>query len=229
MQRWNSGENYFCKCLIYVWCMLQTELFPSRSIIKAQEEAVTQNSGDFTSLFVYPILIGSLLFNLAIGGKLLESGELLDLPNLSPLIDMAIDQLEQPLEQQDLGDISKIDRFQSKIDQDFSDFDFIDTSPPKQNKVKKGNPVLEGGGDEEAPLLQLTNLLTTKLLNNLGEDVVWPRIRTEEEDKEQMGNMLAFKADPIRILKKIRKEKEGIFGKKKHYVRRKHLTQMRDK
>ena len=209
----------------YVWCELQTDLFLSRSIIKAQEEALTQNSGDFTSLFVYPILIGSLLFNLAIGGKLLESGELLDLPNLSPLIDMAIDQLEQPLEQQDLGDISKIDRFQSKIDQDFSDFDFIDTSPPKQNK---GNPVLEGGGDEEAPLLQLTNLLTTKLLNNLGEDVVWPRIRTEEE-KEQEGNMLTFKADPIRILKKIRKEKEGIFGKKKHYVRRKHLTQMRDK
>ena len=84
----------------YVWCELQTELFVSRSIIKAQEEALTQNSGDFTSLFVYPILIGSLLFNLAIGGKL---------------------------------------------------------------------------------------------------------------------------------LKKIRKEKEGIFGKKKHYVRRKHLTQMRDK
>ena len=212
----------------YVWRELQTELFLSRSIIKAQEEALTQNSGDFTSLFVYPILIGSLLFNLAIGGKLLESGELLDLPNLSPLIDMAIDQLEQPLEQQDLADISKIDRFQSKIDQDFSDFDFIDTSPPKRNKVNKGNPVLKGGGDEEAPLLQLTNLLTTKLLNNLGEDVVWPRIRTEEE-KEQKGNMLAFKADPIRILKKIRKEKEGIFGKKKHYVRRKHVTQMRDK
>ena len=211
----------------YVWCELQTELFLSRSIIKAQEEALTQNSGDFTSLFVYPILIGSLLFNLAIGGKLLESGELLDLPNLSPLIDMAIDQLEQPLEQQDLGDISKIDQFQSKIDQDFSDFDFIDTSPPKQNKVK-GNLVLEGGGDEEAPLLQLTNLLTTKLLNNLGEDVVWPRIRTEEE-KEQKGNMLTVKADPIRILKKIRKEKEGIFGKKKHFVRRKHVTQMRDK
>ena len=213
----------------YVWCQLQTELFLSRSIIKAQEEALTQNSGDFTSLFVYPILIGSLLFNLAIGGKLLESGELLDLPNLSPLIDMAIDQLEQPLEQQDLGDISKIDRFQSKIDQDFSDFDFIDTSPPKQNKVNKGYPVLKGGGDEEAPLLQLTNLLTTKLLNNLGEDVVWPRIRAEEEKEEQEGNMLTFKADPIRILKKIRKEKEGIFGKKKHYVRRKHLTQMRDK
>ena len=213
----------------YVWRELQTELFLSRSIIKAQEEALTQNSGDFTSLFVYPILIGSLLFNLAIGGKLLESGELLDLPNLSPLIDMAIDQLEQPLEQQDLADISKIDRFQSKIDQDFSDFDFIDTSPPKQNKVNKGYPVLEGGGvDEEAPLLQLTNLLTTKLLNNLGEDVVWPRIRTEEE-KEQKGNMLTYKADPIRILKKIRKEKEGIFGKKKHYVRRKHVTQMRDK
>ena len=214
---------------LYVWCELQTELFLSRSIIKAQEEALTKNSGDFTSLFVYPILIGSLLFNLAIGGKLLESGELLDLPNLSPLIDMAIDQLEQPLEQQDLADISKIDRFQSKIDQDFSDFDFIDTSPPKQNKVK-GNLVLEGGGvDEEPPLLQLTNLLTTKLLNNLGEDVVWPRIRTEEEEKEQKGNMLTFKADPIRILKKIRKEKEGIFGKKKHYVRRKHVTQMRDK
>ena len=214
---------------LYVWCELQTELFLSRSIIKAQEEALTQNSGDFTSLFVYPILIGSLLFNLAIGGKLLESGELLDLPNLSPLIDMAIDQLEQPLEQQDLADISKIDRFQSKIDQDFSDFDFIDTSPPKQNKVNKGYTVLGGGGvDEEPPLLQLTNLLTTKLLNNLGEDVVWPRIRTEEE-KEQKGNMLAFKADPIRILKKIRKEKEGIFGKKKHYVRRKHVTQMRDK
>ena len=213
---------------LYVWCELQTELFLSRSIIKAQEEALTQNSGDFTSLFVYPILIGSLLFNLAIGGKLLESGELLDLPNLSPLIDMAIEQLEQPLEQQDLADISKIDRFQSKIDQDFSDFDFIDTSPPKQNKVK-GNLVLEGGGDEEAPLLQLTNLLTTKLLNNLGEDVVWPRIRTEEEEKEQKGNMLTFKADPIRILKRIRKEKEGIFGKKKHYVRRKHVTQMRDK
>ena len=213
----------------YMWRELQTELFLSRSIIKAQEEALTQNSGDFTSLFVYPILIGSLLFNLAIGGKLLESGELLDLPNLSPLIDMAIDQLEQPLEQQDLADISKIDRFQSKIDQDFSDFDFIDTSPPKQNKVNKGYPVLEGGGvDEEAPLLQLTNLLTTKLLNNLGEDVVWPRIRTEEE-KEQKGNMLTYKADPIRILKKIRKEKEGIFGKKKHYVRRKHVTQMRDK
>ena len=211
----------------YVWCELQTELFLSRSIIKAQEEALTKNSGDFTSLFVYPILIGSLLFNLAIGGKLLESGELLDLPNLSPLIDMAIDQLEQPLEQQDLADISKIDRFQSKIDQDFSDFDFIDTSPPKQNKVK-GNLVLEGGGvDEEPPLLHLTNLLTTKLLNNLGEDVVWPRTRTEEE--EQKGNMLAFRADPIRILKKIRKEKEGIFGKKKHYVRRKHVTQMRDK
>ena len=136
----------------YVWCELQTDLFLSRSIIKAQEEALTQNSGDFTSLFVYPILIGSLLFNLAIGGKLLESGELLDLPNLSPLIDMAIDQLEQPLEQQDLGDISKIDRFQSKIDQDFSDFDFIDTSPPKQKKVTKGNPVLEGGGDEEVRL-----------------------------------------------------------------------------
>ena len=214
---------------LYVWCELQPELFLSRSIIKAQEEALTKNSGDFTSLFVYPILIGSLLFNLAIGGKLLESGELLDLPNLFPLIDMAIDQLEQPLEQQDLADISKIDRFQSKIDQDFSDFDFIDTSPPKQNKVNKGYPVLEGGGDEEAPLLQLTNLLTTKLLNNLGEDVVWPRIRTEEEEKDQMGNMLTFKADPIRILKKIRKEKEGIFGKKKHYVRRKHLTQMRDK
>ena len=214
---------------LYVWCELQPELFLSRSIIKAQEEALTQNSGDFTSLFVYPILIGSLLFNLAIGGKLLESGELLDLPNLSPLIDMAIDQLEQPLEQQDLADISKIDRFQSKNDQDFSDFDFIDTSPPKQNKVNKGYPVLEGGGvDEEAPLLQLTNLLTTKLLNNLGEDVVWPRIRTEEE-KEQKGNMLTYKADPIRILKKIRKEKEGIFGKKKHYVRRKHVTQMRDK
>ena len=214
----------------FVWSELQTELFLSRSIIKAQEEALTQNSGDFTSLFVYPILIGSLLFNLAIGGKLLESGELLDLPNLSPLIDMAINQLEQPLEKQDSGDISKIDRFQSKNDQDFSDFDFIDTSPPKQNKVNKENPVLEGGGvDEEPPLLQLTNLLTTKLLNNLGEDVVWPRIRTEEEDKEQMGNMLTFKADPIRILKKIRKEKEGIFGKKKHYVRRKHLTQMRDK
>ena len=213
----------------YVWRELQTELFLSRSIIKAQEEALTQNSGDFTSLFVYPILIGSLLFNLAIGGKLLESGELLDLPNLFPLIDMAIDQLEQPLEQQDLADISKIDRFQSKNDQDFSDFDFIDTSPPKQNKVK-GNLVLEGGGvDEEPPLLQLTNLLTTKLLNNLGEDVVWPRIRTEEEEKDQMGNMLTFKADPIRILKKIRKEKEGIFGKKKHYVRRKHVTQMRDK
>ena len=213
----------------YVWRELQTELFLSRSIIKAQEEALTKNSGDFTSLFVYPILIGSLLFNLAIGGKLLESGELLDLPNLAPLIDLAIDQLEQPLEQQDLADISKIDRFQSKIDQDFSDFDFIDTSPPKQNKVK-GNLVLEGGGvDEEAPLLQLTNLLTTKLLNNLGEDVVWPRIRTEEEKKDQMGNMLTFKADPIRILKKIRKEKEGIFGKKKHYVRRKHVTQMRDK
>ena len=213
----------------YVWRELQTELFLSRSIIKAQEEALTQNSGDFTSLFVYPILIGSLLFNLAIGGKLLESGELLDLPNLSPLIDMAIDQLEQPLEQQDLADISKIDRFQSKIDQDFSDFDFIDTSPPKRNKVNKGNPVLKGGGDEEAPLLQLTNLLTTKLLNNLGEDVVWPRIRTEEEKEEQKGNMLTYKADPIRILKKIRKEKEGIFGKKKHYVRRKHVTQMRDK
>ena len=213
----------------YVWRELQTELFLSRNIIKAQEEALTKNSGDFTSLFVYPILIGSLLFNLAIGGKLLESGELLDLPNLFPLIDMAIDQLEQPLEQQDLADISKIDRFQSKIDQDFSDFDFIDTSPPKQNKVK-GNLVLEGGGvDEEPPLLQLTNLLTTKLLNNLGEDVVWPRIRTEEEEKDQMGNMLTFKADPIRILKKIRKEKEGIFGKKKHYVRRKHVTQMRDK
>ena len=215
---------------LYVWCELQTELFLSRSIIKAQEEALTQNSGDFTSLFVYPILIGSLLFNLAIGGKLLESGELLDLPNLSPLIDMAIEQLEQPLEQQDLADISKIDRFQSKIDQDFSDFDFIDTSPPIQNKVNKGYPVLEGGGvDEERPLLQLTNLLTTKLLNNLGEDVVWPRIRTEEEEKEQKGNMLTFKADPIRILKRIRKEKEGIFGKKKHYVRRKHVTQMRDK
>ena len=214
----------------YVWRELQTELFLSRNIIKAQEEALTKNSGDFTSLFVYPILIGSLLFNLAIGGKLLESGELLDLPNLSSLIDLAIDQLEQPLEQQDLADISKIDRFQSKIDQDFSDFDFIDTSPPKQNKVNKGYPVLEGGGvDEEAPLLQLTNLLTTKLLNNLGEDVVWPRIRTEEEEKDQMGNMLTFKADPIRILKKIRKEKEGIFGKKKHYVRRKHVTQMRDK
>ena len=42
------------------------------------------------------------------------------------------------------------------------------------------------------------------------------------------GNLVA-RDDPIRILKKIRKEKESVFGKKKQYVRRKHINHMRDK
>ena len=199
----------------------------SRDILEAQKEAVTKDSRGLTSLLVYPLLFGSLLFNLAVGGKILESGEF-DLPNLSPLISLAIDQLNQPFDDQNFADISKIDHIESKVDQDFSDFgsavDFISNFPSKYNKKVDGNSAIQQfSSGEEPPLLQLTNLLTTKLLNNLGEDVVWPRIKQKKE------NLVAENENPIRILKKIRKEKEGVFGKKKHYVRRKHVNHMRDK
>ena len=64
--------------------------------------------------------------------------------------------------------------------------------------------------------------------------VLGPTCNGESQQEVRQGRRSkadekAEKADPIRILKKIRKEKEGIFGKKKHYVRRKHVTQMRDK
>ena len=197
----------------------------SRDILEAQKEAVTKDSRGLTSLLVYPLLFGSLLFNLAVGGKMLESGEF-DLPNLSPLISLAIDQLNQPFDDQNFGDISKINHIESKVDQDFSDFgsgvDFMSNFPSAYDKKVDGNSAVQQfSSGEEPPLLQLTNLLTTKLLNNLGEDVVWPRKKKEEENLDAK--------DPIRILKKIRKEKEGVFGKKKHYVRRKQVNQMRDK
>ena len=198
-----------------------TELLLFREILEAQDEAATKDSRDLTSLFVYPLLFGSLLFNLAVGARMLESGQF-DLPNLSPLISLAIDQLNQPFDDQNFGDISKIDHIESKIDQDFSDFGSeIDFNSKYDNNVDENSAIQQFSSGEEPPLLQLTNLLTTKLLNNLGEDVVWPRIKMEEN--------LDAKKDPIRILKKIRKEKEGVFGKKKNYVRRKHVNQMRDK
>ena len=201
----------------------------SRNILEAQKEAVTKDSLDLTSLLVYPLLFGSLLFNLAVGGKMLEAGDF-DLPNLSPLISLAIDQLNQPFDDQNFGDISKIDHIESKVDQDFSDFgsgvDFMSNFPSAYDKKVDGNSAVQQfSSGEEPPLLQLTNLLTTKLLNNLGEDVVWPRIEIEKEEE----NLVAENENPIRILKKIRKEKEGVFGKKKHYVRRKHVNHMRDK
>ena len=130
--------------------------------------------------------------------------------------------LNQPFDDQNFGDISKIDRIESKIDQDFSDFGSeIDFISKYDNNVDENSAIQQFSSGEEPPLLQLTNLLTTKLLNNLGEDVVWPQIKMEED--------LDTKKDPIRILKKIRKEKEGVFGKKKNYVRRKHVNHMRDK
>ena len=199
----------------------------SRNILEAQKEAVTKDSLDLTSLLVYPLLFGSLLFNLAVGGKMLESGEF-DLPNLSPLISLAIDQLNQPFDDQNFGDISKIDHIESKVDQDFSDFGFMGNFPSKY-EVEDGNSAITqfSSGDVEPPLLQLTNLLTTKLLNNLGDDVVWPRIKKAEGEENPDGK--DQQQNPIRMLKKIRVDKEAVFGKKKHYVRRKHVNQMRDK
>ena len=199
----------------------------SREILAAQEEAVAKDSIDLTSLLVYPLLAGSLFFNLAVGGRMLKSGELPNLvdslPNLSPLISLAIDQLnQQPLEDQGFDDVSKIDHIESKVDQDFSDFDLVDNFPA-------GYDSIDGNSGEDPPLLQLTNLLTTKLLNNLGDDVVWPRIKEMEEMVEEEEQNMVARDDPIRILKKIRKEKESVFGKKKQYVRRKHINHMRDK
>ena len=197
----------------------------SREILAAQEEAVAKDSIDLTSLLVYPLLAGSLFFNLAVGGRMLKSGELPNLvdslPNLSPLISLAIDQLnQQPLEDQGFDDVSKIDHIESKVDQDFSDFDLVDNFPAGYDSINSG---------EDPPLLQLTNLLTTKLLNNLGDDVVWPRIKEMDEMEGEEEQNLVARDDPIRILKKIRKEKESVFGKKKQYVRRKHINHMRDK
>ena len=196
-----------------------------RGILKAQEEAVTKDSTiDFTSLFVYPLLAASLFANMAVGGKMLDFD--FDLPNLSPLISLAIDQLNPPFD--DIGDISKIDHIESKVDQDFSDFgssvDFTSNLPASKYEVDENSAMEQFISGEEPPLLQLTNLLTTKLLSNLGDDVVWPRIKKKEENakKEEQHN-------PIRMLKKIRVEKENVFGKKKHFVRRKHVNQLRDK
>ena len=196
----------------------------SREIVEAQEEAATKGSIDLTSLFVYPLLFGSLIFNLAVGGQMLE----FDLPSLSPLINLAIAQLNQPLDDQNFDDISKIDHIESKVDQDFSDFGFMGNFPSKY-EVEDGNSAITqfSSGDVEPPLLQLTNLLTTKLLNNLGDDVVWPRIKKAEGEENPVGKNQ--QQNPIRMLKKIRSEKEAVFGKKKHYVRRKHVNQMRDK
>ena len=71
---------------------------------------------------------------------------------------------------------------------------------------------------DEEPLLQLTNMLSSKLLSG-EEGLLWRRQEKENEIEE----------DPIKVLKKVKKDRDDRFGRKKDYRRRQRVQSFRDK
>ena len=72
--------------------------------------------------------------------------------------------------------------------------------------------------EQEEPLLQLTNMLSSKLFSG-DEGLLW---RRQEEENE-------IEQDPIKVLKNVKKDREDRFGRKKDYRRRQRVQSFRDK